>query len=66
MSKAILVVNEIPNYCINCSLQSLWFGERICWMTKFYLGDVGERPLWCPLKEIDDEVLKQLGIEDNG
>ena len=62
MSKAILVI-DMPYSCDGCPCYDIEYAE-----CKADLGDGSWTPRgrqrWCPLKEIDDEVLKQLGVED--
>lgn len=59
MSKAILVLDEMPECCADCSCS---FFERdnpklnlICSITQEDANNVG-KPDWCPLKEIPEPM----------
>lgn len=63
MSKVILEIDK-PIYCSDCPCYNDEF--FYCKTDEMYrdICPYDEVPQWCPLQEIDDEVLKQLGIEE--
>lgn len=57
MSRAILVLDEMPNECGACPLAC----GQFC-MAKFKSVEVEWRPSWCPLKEMPSK----MAVEDIG
>lgn len=66
--KAILVI-DIPNICIKCPLCAREELEFFCVMKREKGKDLynkelhHEKPVWCPLRPMSHETLKELDVE---
>ena len=54
MSKAVLVLDEMPECCVKCRL-SIYNGEVRCTAVHKHakpIDDIRTKPDWCPLREV--------------
>ncbi len=58
--KAILMLNEMPKKCEDCPCAYEWANE--CNATDKAVIDFTEKPEWCPLIEINDNIARLIEV----
>lgn len=54
MAKAVLIMDDMPDYCNDCYAMSMSLSGRFCRAAEESLQAKAERPDWCPLRELPE------------
>ena len=55
MAKAILIMDDVPDYCNDCYAVHMSQNGEFCRAAKEHLQPKAERPDWCPLRELPEK-----------
>lgn len=56
MAKAILIMDDVPDYCNDCYAVHMSQNGEFCRAAKEHLQPKAERPDWCPLRELPEKI----------
>lgn len=56
MAKAVLIMDDMPDYCNDCYAMSMSLSGRFCRAAEESLSAKAERPDWCPLRELPEKM----------
>ena len=56
MAKAILIMDDVPDYCNDCYAVHMSQNGEFCRAAKEHLQPKAERPDWCPLRELPEKA----------
>ena len=68
MAKAVLIMDDMPDYCDDCYAMYMSLSGRFCRAAEESLSAKAERPDWCPLRELPErkETFTTLECHSNG
>lgn len=55
MSKAVLIMDDMPDYCNDCYAMYMSLSGIFCRAAEESLPAKAERPDWCPLRELPEK-----------
>lgn len=55
MAKAVLIMDDMPDYCNDCYAMYMSLSGRFCRAAEESLPAKAERPDWCPLRELPEK-----------
>lgn len=56
MAKAILIMDDVPDYCNDCYAVHMSQNGEFCRAAKEHLQPKAKRPDWCPLRELPEKA----------
>lgn len=62
MSKALFVMDDMPEKCDGCILHGTIIGKQACVAEFKRIKDENSKPDWCPLRELPEKIDYRSGM----